>query len=42
MCMAKDNYCRLGKRAFRNEVGEQKKIHIKPEEGYGPVNPQAF
>jgi FKBP-type peptidyl-prolyl cis-trans isomerase SlyD len=24
------------------KVGAQKKIHVKPEEGYGPVNPQAF
>lgn len=24
------------------KVGAQKKIHVRPEEGYGPVNPQAF
>jgi FKBP-type peptidyl-prolyl cis-trans isomerase SlyD len=24
------------------KVGEEKKIHVKPEEGYGPVNPDAF
>jgi FKBP-type peptidyl-prolyl cis-trans isomerase SlyD len=24
------------------KVGAQKKIQVKPEEGYGPVNPQAF
>jgi FKBP-type peptidyl-prolyl cis-trans isomerase SlyD len=24
------------------KVGAQKKIHVKPEEGYGPVNPEAF
>jgi FKBP-type peptidyl-prolyl cis-trans isomerase SlyD len=24
------------------KVGEEKKIQVKPEEGYGPVNPEAF
>jgi FKBP-type peptidyl-prolyl cis-trans isomerase SlyD len=24
------------------KVGEQKKVQVKPEDGYGPVNPQAF
>jgi FKBP-type peptidyl-prolyl cis-trans isomerase SlyD len=24
------------------KVGEEKKIQIKPEDGYGPVNPDAF
>jgi FKBP-type peptidyl-prolyl cis-trans isomerase SlyD len=24
------------------KVGEEKKIQVKPEDGYGPVNPDAF
>lgn len=24
------------------KAGDEKKVHVKPEDGYGPVNPQAF
>jgi FKBP-type peptidyl-prolyl cis-trans isomerase SlyD len=24
------------------KIGEEKKVQVKPEDGYGPVNPEAF
>jgi FKBP-type peptidyl-prolyl cis-trans isomerase SlyD len=32
----------LEKQLSGMKVGEEKKVEVKPEDGYGPVNPQAF